>query len=171
MVKTKAIKGFEGIYSITSKGDVISHGGKSNHINDIILKPSIDKDGYRRVTLKHNKHARYFRVCRLVALHFVNNPKGYPVVNHIDENKKNDVYSNLEWVTVYGNWKHSEHAGVFKEIKICKLDMNGIAIKEYKSLMDAARDTGVNQGNITNCIKGRCKSVGGFRWARVEERR
>jgi hypothetical protein len=160
----KSVEGFDGFYSITAQGDVISHGGKSNHKQDIVLKPSYDKDGYRHVALKHNKHTKYFRICRLVALHFIANPNGYPVVNHIDENKSNDNFTNLEWATFYKNWKHSENSQAKKEQEVLKLSMEGEVINEYKSLMDAARDANINQGNITNCIKGRCKSVGGFKW-------
>lgn len=164
MNQFKPIKRYEGLYSITTNGDVISHGGKSNHKKDIVLRPSIDKDGYRRVALKHMKKTEYFRVCRLVALHFIPNPNGYPFVNHIDENKANDTACNLEWVDAYKNWKHSEHRQVNAEQAVIKLDMNEVIIDTYKSLMDAARATGIGQGNITNCIKGRCKSVGGYKW-------
>lgn len=29
---------------------------------------------------------------------------------------------------------------------------------------ESARAAGINQGNITNCLQGRCKSVGGYKW-------
>ena len=34
---------------------------------------------------------------RLVALTFIDNPDNLPCVNHKDENKENNVVSNLEW--------------------------------------------------------------------------
>jgi hypothetical protein len=161
---TMPIKGYEGLYSISRAGHVISHGNKSNHKEVIILQPSYDKDGYKRVTLQKNKKRKYFRVCRLVAEAFIANPENKPFVNHIDKDKTNDRCDNLEWTTAYENWKHSESDQSNQELAVIKLSMSGDYICEYKSLMDAARDTKINQGNITNCLKGRCKSIGGFRW-------
>ena len=161
----KDIRGYEGLYYVTDEGGVFSYGGKSNHKDAIQLKPSLDKDGYKRYTLQNNKHRAYFRGCRLVVDAFIDNPLNKPMVNHIDENKQNDNADNLEWTTGYENWKHSEHKSNSKEIivyKICKT--TGNVLGEYHSLMEAGRANNINQGNITNCIKGRCKSVGGFFW-------
>lgn len=40
---------------------------------------------------------------------FIPNPKGYTVVNHIDENKLNISLSNLEWTTSKGNTQSYLH--------------------------------------------------------------
>ena len=158
------IRGYEGLYDISETGVVYSHGNKSNHKETIELKYSYDKDGYKRVTLQNNKKRKYFRVCRLVAEAFIPNVDNKPFVNHKDKDKTNDSVENLEWTTEYENWKHSEDEQSNKEIPVIKLSMAGDYLCEYKSLMDAARDTNIHQGNISNCLKGRCKSVGGYRW-------
>lgn len=157
----KDIPGYEDLYGVDVVGNVYSYGPKSNHLNDILLKPSEDKDGYYRVSLSINKDKNYFRVSRLVALTFIPNPLNLPMVNHIDKDRKNNRVDNLEWVDGYGNWLHSNPEG---EVKVMQLSLVGDFISEYKSLMEASRCTGINQGNITNCLKGRCKSVGGFKW-------
>lgn len=47
---------------------------------------------------------------------------------------------------------------------IKQFTLNGKFIKEYISLCEASRQTGVNQGNITNVAHNRCKSAGGYIW-------
>ena len=41
--------------------------------------------------------------------------------------------------------------------------INGL-ILEFPSAMEASRQTGIDQGNITRCCKGRYKSAGGYTW-------
>ena len=54
-------------------------------------------NGYCVVKLCKNNHPKECRVHRLVATAFIANPNNYPCVNHKDENKENNIYSNLEW--------------------------------------------------------------------------
>lgn len=61
------------------------------------------RDGYAAISI-NSANEKY--VHRLVALYFVNNPDGKPVVNHLDGNKHNNHYSNLEWCTNQENIQH-----------------------------------------------------------------
>lgn len=63
--------------------------------------------GYRRVALSKNNKRRMFPVHRLVADAFLPNPKNKPYVNHLDGNKRNNHWSNLEWCTRAENQEHS----------------------------------------------------------------
>lgn len=69
-----------------------------------------DKDGYQRVCVKN----KLYRVHRLVAKAFIQNPNNYKEVNHIDGNKKNNHASNLEWCSRGKNVKHSFELGLNK---------------------------------------------------------
>lgn len=71
------------------------------------LKPEETKKGYLRVDLyDENGKRKHFKVHRLVAQAFIENPDGKPQVNHKDGNKHNNSVTNLEWVTDAENKDH-----------------------------------------------------------------
>ena len=70
-------------------------------------------DGYERVALSSNGKRYEYRVSRLVAEAFVENPNNLPQVNHKDYNTKNNWYENLEWCDNYTNFHYSYDAGRF----------------------------------------------------------
>lgn len=70
------------------------------------LKFREDKDGYYIVSLRcTNGSGKNIRVNRAIAMTYIPNVNSYPVVNHIDNNKKNNCVNNLEWCTVSYNTK------------------------------------------------------------------
>lgn len=112
----KDIEGYEGLYQVSNYGrvrslDKITKAGKGCKLHKgKIRKLREDKDGYLTIVLYDGKRRNTYRVSRLVAYHFVTNddPINKTQVNHIDENKQNDYYKNLEWCTPsyninYGN--------------------------------------------------------------------
>lgn len=102
----KDVIGFEDRYKVSSSGNIYS---KLKNIN---LKPAIDKDGYRRITLYKKGKLKNYRMSRMVAIHFLPNPNNLPQVNHIDHIKDNDAVCNLEWCEDYENQrKRSEFRG------------------------------------------------------------
>ena len=92
-IVTKPIKGWEDRYSITNDGKIYSY------ISGRYLNKGFDKDGYALVTLSRDNYRRTYRVHRLVAETFVDNPDDKEEVNHKDFNVKNNWFENLEWVT------------------------------------------------------------------------
>lgn len=88
-------------YEISNFGNV-----KSNYKNKL-LKEQKDKDGYFQVNLFENKVSKTIKIHKLVALHFINNPEDKPQINHIDGNKQNNNYLNLEWCTTQENTFHA----------------------------------------------------------------
>lgn len=147
----KDIKGFEGLYQISDCGEVKSlyriRKGKSGSnvpVTERILKYSIDKDGYRKVTLMKDGKMYYFRICRLVAEEFIPNPNNYPVVNHKNEIKNDDTVNNLEWCTNAYNTRYS----IWKQSH--KISCNGV---EYASIRDCSRKLNIDSKSIRYCLK------------------
>lgn len=79
------------------------------------IKPSLTVDGYPQVNvmtpLAKNGYRHSIKVHRLIAMAFVPNPLGLKEVNHIDGNKENNHYSNLEWCTRSYNISHCYKLG------------------------------------------------------------
>lgn len=92
-ILTKPIKGWEDKYSITNDGRVYSY------FSNKYLKPVFDKDGYATVNLSRDNVVRKYKIHRLVAETFVDNPNNKQEVNHKDFNRSNNWFENLEWIT------------------------------------------------------------------------
>lgn len=55
---------------------------------------------------------RRYRVHRLVAKYFIPNPNKYPDINHLDGDKHNNFFENLEWTTWDRNNDHARALGI-----------------------------------------------------------
>ena len=95
----KPIQGYEH-YSITPSGII-----RKNE-TELIVKESLDKDGYCKVHLNVNGKQMRRMVHRLVALTFIPNPENKPYVDHIDNNQVNNSLGNLRWATASENMQN-----------------------------------------------------------------
>lgn len=102
----KAVKGYEGLYEVSNLGNVRSLDRPFKNKQGIaiskgrILTPFYEeKKGYYQVRLAKNGKNKTYRIHRLVALAFLENPLDYTDVNHKDEDKTNNNVDNLEWCT------------------------------------------------------------------------
>lgn len=96
----KDIQGYEGLYQVSSFGNVFSCRRKK------CIKLRKTKKGYFRAHLSKEGHAKDFAIHRLVANAFLHNPDNLPQVNHKDEDKANNRVDNLEWCTQKDNVNH-----------------------------------------------------------------
>ena len=94
-----AIIGYENLYEISNKGQVRSLRNK------IIMKQLTHYKGYKYLYLGNHGRKKFF-VHRLVACAFIPNKDNKEIVNHIDENKSNNIITNLEWMTVGENTRY-----------------------------------------------------------------
>lgn len=88
------------IYYVTPSGNVEN---SSNHR----LKKLDNGKGYKMVSLHGKGKRKNFYIHRLVAMCYLDNPNGFPEINHKDGNKSNNDVSNLEWVSKKMNIKHA----------------------------------------------------------------
>ena len=88
----KEIKGYEGLYEVSSEGRV-RNLIKGNYLS---LK---NLNGYQRVGLCIHHKQKWFFVHRLVAQTFIPNPEEKPEVDHINCDRCDNRVENLRWVT------------------------------------------------------------------------
>jgi hypothetical protein len=140
--------------------------------NPKLLSQRINRCGYREVRLTAETQKVSRLVHRMVALTFLPNPNGHPVVNHIDGNKLNNHRSNLEWVTHADNMVHANymgHSGVSPK-RVLQIDGTSV-VRAFFSINEASRETGIHAYSISKCCQkapGR-KTAGGFRWEFAEK--
>lgn len=93
-------------YAISNFGNV------KNVKKNKILTPYLNVNGYLTYTFCQNGIKKTFRIHRLVALYFIDNPNNLPYVNHKDGNKTNNSVENLEWCTAQENDHHVRRTGL-----------------------------------------------------------
>ncbi|MBD5113137.1 MAG: hypothetical protein HDT42_11505 [Ruminococcaceae bacterium] len=180
------IKGYEGLYQVSSFGRVKSLVGASRYETYMILSPYNAK-GYKRVNLYRNGKVSKIFVHRLVAEAFIPNPDNLPQVNHRSEKPDCNYPDNLEWCTqqynnLYGTrlkkigekkrgQKNSEiskeknrDAKRDKMKPVLQYTLDGGFVAEYESQRAAQRKTGINNSHIGLCAQGERKTAGGFIW-------
>ena len=142
-------------YFITDKGEVFSN--KSGKLKR--LKATNNGDGYE--CIKINK--KTYRVHRLVATSFIENPDNKPQVNHKDGNKLNNNVSNLEWVTNAENQIHAWDIGLqpTRHASNCIFsqkeadDIRKEYVEEKTSTTKLAKKYGVAKTTIKDILKGK----------------
>jgi len=161
-MEVKDIPGFEGRYAVSVCGKVWSHPkvsrGKMNPLNNKgkWLKQYKGPSGHFRVCLQKKVYA----VHRLVALTYIGLPlTDKNTINHIDGNKENNHFSNLEWCNQSYNCAHAWKSGLLKAQNLTQWDQS-IASEIQKSysnghtVQDLAKKYNIGRSTVYRMLAG-----------------
>lgn len=138
----KQIEGYSHYY-ITEDGNVFNSRRNRN------MCTWKDNLGYIQVNLYKDGGKKYVRVHRLVAQAFVPNPLNKPFVNHIDGDKTNNHYTNLEWVDNRENVQHYyDNGGNTRWKPVVAVTPLGVRL-EFGSIKSCAKYLGINRKTLT----------------------
>lgn len=185
----KDIKGFEGLYSISTQGEVRSYdkavprkGCGALFIKGRIMKQNlVGPKGKQYLCVDLFKEGKRYsmKVHRLVANAFIQNPGNLPCINHKNEDKLDNRVENLEWCTYYYN---NTYNGVNlrnsktqlnnpkMSIRVSQYTEDGTYIRTFPSISEAVRVTGVDSRTIRDSCRSNKSRFStrrtkyGYRW-------
>lgn len=197
MEEWRDIPGFEGLYQVSDKGNVRSlgrtrtvksrWGGVMNvEFPGKTMVLGEDKDGYRIVSLTGmDKKRKQYRVHRLVAMAFIENPENKPQIDHIIpvSDGGTDCVDNLRWVTpkensnnpisvekckkierpkgenhcFYGK-KRPDHAKMMS-IPIVEIKEDGTVV-EWSGTLECMMALGINSPRLNLAVNGKNRGKG-----------
>lgn len=139
---------------------ISNYGKVYNKNKKIIMKIVRGTNGYDYISLiSDDSKICKIAIHRLVAYIFIEKYDKTKIINHIDENKNNNYYKNLEITTAKENIRHS------LSTKIIKYNLDMKIIKKYNCMKDATDELNIKQsGNISKCCQGKLKTAYGFIW-------
>lgn len=179
--KWRQVVGYEGLYEVSSCGRVkrlpYNSRGKTighkrvfiRHYDGGILKGTVCKNGYRRVTLTKNGKNKYYHVHAIVAKAFIPNPKHLPCINHKNEDKTDNRVENLEYCSFKYNNEYNGCKERARQTRILKIgrpcratNIKDGSVRDFPSLSEAWRNLGISRSGIYSAVRKACKTCNGY---------
>ena len=169
----KDIKDYEGLYQVSNFGRVrsLDHYSATKCkgviclIKGKFLTPTLQRTGYLSVCLSKNGTVKRCLVHRLVAEAFIPNPHNHPTVDHINRIRTDNCVENLRWAS----WELQAENNTSYDVSskpVLQYTLDMVFVKEYPSIGEASRQTGIDKANISACCRGKIKSAGHYKWYR-----
>ena len=159
----KDIEGFEGKYMVSNWGRVKSLNYRRTGKEGILKAVGND---YLMVNLCKDGKGKSYNIHRLVAQAFIQfvPQKGVIYdVDHRNTDRTDNRAINLCWVSKSQNMNNPITNSKLSK-PVLGIHKNNGLILEFPSAREAERQTGIPNGNICSCLKGRQKSAGGYVW-------
>lgn len=158
----KDIVGYEGLYQISNLGRVKSmprKGTKGGIMTQHERQDGKHNKHYLRVALSKGHQTKWFSVNRLVAEAFIENPRGLPEVDHINNDERDNRVVNLQWI--------DRKANIIKDQgrKVMCVETGQV----FECMADACEWLGKSRrsGELSRAIDDKNRTAGGFHWQGV----
>lgn len=163
----KPTTGFEESYEDSNYGRIRSID-RTNHqgvfYKGMILKACVASNGYPLVTLMKKGKQHSLSLHRLIALNHVDGYFKGAIVNHIDSDRTNNHYTNLEWCDYYHN---NEHGGAKTYLVTFPCGKQEIVY----NLNRYCKKLGLSSSNMYQTAKGNKPNYKGFKCKLIKESR
>jgi len=148
------------ITDIEKEGYFISNLGRIKSPNNKIK----DTFGITGCYYEMKFSKKHYKIHRLVATYFINNPENKPFVNHKSGDKFDNKVTNLEWCTNQENVKHAYDLGLNSNVSpIIQYDKEGKnKIQEFSCINEASKKLNIDQSSISACCRGLTLQTNGF---------
>ncbi len=158
----KPVKGYEGLYEVSNKGNVrsvdryVMNGKGYCLLKGKPRKIYHNSKGYLKTELHKNGQGKQYFIHRLVANAFIPNPNNLPYIDHINTIRDDNRAINLRWCTHKENSNNpltKEHFSYRKTNKsVYYIDEQGKKIS-FKSMAEAERKIGCSHSTIAKALK------------------
>lgn len=145
----KDVVGFEEIFAISNYGNLWSKRSEK------LLKQFIHKNGYAVCSTKIGGRLginKCFKIHRLVAEAFLENPENKPTVNHKDGDKLNNHLSNLEWSTHAEQTEHAVYTGLIPSRKEENNPKAKLTNQEATLILEKREETGFGAVRLSKLL-------------------
>lgn len=135
---------------------ITNYGRLYSNITNTYLKGNIDRNGYLYIVIRINNKNITVKPHRLVAEYFISNPNNYKCVNHKDENKLNNHYTNLEWCNHSYNNSFGSRLNRISKNTGTSIDVykNGQYVCTENSINDCIKKYHIGTNNILDQLRG-----------------
>jgi hypothetical protein len=148
----------------------VSQYGRFKRINkkkEFFVMYYIKKNGSAIVKMNLDGEYKQYTASRFVAELFVinSNPVENTSVIHLDRNRRNNMSTNLKWVTAKEASRIGGKENMAQAIPVLKICPETLEVlDDYTSCAEAGRFNYTAKSNIRFCIHGKQKTAVGFIW-------